>query len=72
MGWIRGLTQILWFFVGIGRAAPDINNNEDVKTIGDYEDMKNATDFGINIQQDWDIKDYFCRLLAHTSEDIPP
>ena len=78
MGWIRGFTQIFWFFVaiqGINGAAPGVNNfsdYEDVKTIGDYDDLRFASGFKINVQKGWDIKENFCRLLAHTSEDIPP
>ena len=57
---------------GINGAEPGANNCSDLKTIGDYDDVKNASDYNINIQRNWDIKKNFCRLMAHTSEDISP
>lgn len=76
MGWIWGFTRIVWFLVviqGIDGAAPAVNvsDYEDVKTIGDYKNLNIASNFTIEFQQDWDIQNNFCRLLAHTSEDIP-
>ena len=60
MGWIVGLTRIILFLVIQGQWV-NVAASE----------LKNASDFAI-INRDWDIKNNFCRLCAHTSEDIYP
>ena len=58
MGWIVGTTWVIWFLViqGIKVAAGD---------------LKNASDFDIK-DRDWDVKNNFCRVSAHSSEDKHP
>ena len=56
MGWIVGLTRILWFLViqGINGVAQELKSVDKV-------DIRDRT---------WDVQKNFCRLLAHTSKDI--